>query len=146
MEFITNSPKETEEVGKNLVKELKGGDIVLLNGDLGAGKSTFVKGIAMGLKIKRTINSPTFTLMNVYTLDKEINKIKKLIHIDTFRLKDGEALLEIGAKDYVGQKDTLTLIEWPEKVQKLIKDKAIIEIDFIQSEENIRKIVVKDEE
>ena len=77
MEFITNSPNETEEVGKNLVKKLKGGDIVLLNGDLGAGKSTFVKGIAMGLKIKRTINSPTFTLMNVYTLDKEINKIKK---------------------------------------------------------------------
>ena len=146
MEFITNSPNETEEVGKNLVKKLKGGDIVLLNGDLGAGKSTFVKGIAMGLKIKRTINSPTFTLMNVYTLDKEINKIKKLIHIDTFRLKDEEALLEIGAEDYVGQKDTLTLIEWPGKVQELIADKDIIEIDFIQAEKNRRKIVIKDEE
>ncbi|MCF6276371.1 MAG: tRNA (adenosine(37)-N6)-threonylcarbamoyltransferase complex ATPase subunit type 1 TsaE [Candidatus Magasanikbacteria bacterium] len=146
MEFITNSPTETEEVGKNLVKELKGGDIILLNGELGAGKSTFVKGIAQGLKIKRTINSPTFTLMNVYTLDKEKNGIKKLIHIDTYRLKDEEALIEIGAEDYIGKKDTLTLIEWPEKVQELIADKDIIEIDLIQAEENRRKIVIRGEE
>lgn len=127
MLFTTNSQLETELVGKKLATKLKGGDILLLSGDLGVGKTSLVKGIAKGLGIKHEITSPTFTLMNVYEIG-----IKKLIHIDTYRLKDekspyggspaGRELLEIGVEDYLGKPNTICIIEWPEKISGLLKN------------------------
>ena len=101
MEITTKNTEETTEFGKNLADQLNGGDILLLVGELGAGKTTLVKGLAAGLKIQHEITSPTFTLMNTYPL--EGNKIKTVVHIDTYRLKDREELLEIGVEDYLGK-------------------------------------------
>lgn len=116
---ITTSSSETESFGKNLATKLNGGDILLLSGELGAGKTSLVKGIAKGLKIKHEINSPTFTLMNVYPVKN--SKIKTLIHIDTYRLEDEKELIEIGVEDYLGKPDTVCIIEWPEKIIDLLK-------------------------
>ncbi len=103
---------------------------MLLSGDLGAGKTSLIKGIAVGLGIKQKITSPTFTLMNVYEIGNKKLEIKKLIHIDTYRLKDEKELLEIGVEDYLGRPDTICAIEWPEKISGLLKNRKTIKINL----------------
>lgn len=123
MAITTRSDQETKDVAKKLATTLKGGDVVCLHGELGAGKTTFVKGLAEGLDITEMITSPTFTLMNVYELPEKKLKnteIKKLIHIDTYRLKNEQELIAIGVEDYLGQPGVVTVIEWPEKVVGLL--------------------------
>lgn len=146
MTTITNSLQETEKFGIKLSQKLKSGHIVLLSGDLGAGKTSIVKGIAKGFGIKNEITSPTFTLMNIYDIkDKKINT---LVHIDTYRLKHEKELVEIGIEDYLGKENTVCLIEWPEKIIDLLKnpnlDKEKIMIINIEHSEdsNQRKITI----
>ncbi|MBI5221354.1 MAG: tRNA (adenosine(37)-N6)-threonylcarbamoyltransferase complex ATPase subunit type 1 TsaE [Candidatus Magasanikbacteria bacterium] len=134
----TNGAQETTDFGKNLADKLNGGDILLLEGELGAGKTTLVKGLAAGLGIQYEITSPTFTLMNTYPVNSD--KIKTLVHIDTYRLKDEEELIEIGVEDYLGKPDTLCIIEWPEKVSGLLKNKITTTITIEHDEDNQRKI------
>ena len=136
MNQITKSNKETIEFGKELAQKLIGGDILLLNGDLGAGKTTLVKGLAAGLDVTEEITSPTFTLMNVYDSKNKL----KLVHIDTYRLKNQEELLEIGVEDYLGEKNIICVIEWPEKIKGLLKNKKTISVDIEHVDENSRKI------
>lgn len=138
MEIISRTTEETTEFGKKLASQLKGGDILLLEGELGAGKTTLVKGLAVGLGIQNEITSPTFTLMNIYPVNSD--KIKTLVHIDTYRLKDKEELIEIGAEDYLGQPSTLCIVEWPEKIAGLLKDKKTITVTIEHSADNQRKI------
>ncbi len=140
MQKITHTTEETITFGEEIAKTLNGGDIVCLNGDLGAGKSTLAKGIALGLGIVKKITSPTFTLMNMYDVDDE--KIKKLIHIDTYRLKNEEDLIDIGVEDFLGQPDTVCIIEWPEKIQNLLKNKKMFDIT-IKHLDHGREIIVK---
>ena len=88
--IFTSSERETKELGKKFVSFLKGGDILLLKGDLGAGKTVFVKGLARGLKIKKIIRSPSFLILKIYKIPKEVSKKRKakyLIHFDFYRLK-----------------------------------------------------------
>jgi tRNA threonylcarbamoyladenosine biosynthesis protein TsaE len=92
--IITKSEKETFELGKNFSEKLKGGEVIGLIGELGAGKTVFTKGLGKGLKIKEVISSPTFVLMKIY---KTKNKnIKSLIHIDAYRLQSEKDLEIIG--------------------------------------------------
>lgn len=140
MEKILNSEQKTIEFGEELSQQLHGGDILFLSGDLGAGKTTLTKGIAKGLGIKDNITSPTFTLMNIYKTNNNI--IKKMVHIDTYRLEDENKLYEIGAEDYVGAPDSVCLIEWPEKIEQLTKGKKIITIK-IEHVNNAIKITVE---
>ena len=151
---LLNSPEETFVYGKKLAAKLKGGDILLLSGELGAGKTSLVKGIAAGLGIKNKITSPTFTLMNVYDVrNTKTTKIRKLVHIDTYRLTDekapyggspaGRELLEIGAEDYLGKPDTICVIEWPEKIANLLQGKKTIPVTLEHGREpNQRKIKI----
>ena len=115
-----------------------------LYGDLGAGKTTLTKGIAEGLGVKETITSPTFALMNVYNIKtlKRENK-KTLVHIDTYRLKNEQELIDIGAEDYLGDKDTICIIEWPEKISTLLQNKKTISVEIEHVEEKTREIIIK---
>lgn len=117
-----NSPQETFAYGKKLSAKLKGGDILLLSGELGAGKTSLIKGLAAGLGIKNEITSPTFALMNIYKVKSPKSKVQSLVHIDTYRLKDENELIEIGVEDYLGHPDTICAIEWPEKISGLLKN------------------------
>ncbi len=145
MKKITNSPEETEKFGIELSAKLEGGDIILLSGNLGAGKTALVKGIAKGFSIKNTITSPTFTLMNVYPVNQKSTAINQLIHIDTYRLKDENELIEIGAQDYLGKPNTICLIEWPDKIEGILQkydQKNFISIEIKQLENsNEREII-----
>jgi len=129
MSFIIKTEQQMIELGKKIAIDLHGGDVVLLYGDLGAGKTTLTKGIALGLGVKNNIVSPTFTLMQVYDIKAlKHESIKTLIHIDTYRLEDEKQLLEIGAQDYIGDPETVCVIEWAEKVEGLLKDCKIKKI------------------
>lgn len=142
MQITTNSEKETIELGKKIAKDLSGGDILLLKGELGAGKTTFVKGLAQGLEIENIINSPTFTLMNIYKTEGDFDGIKKIAHIDTYRLEDEDDLVDIGVTDYLGEENTLCIVEWPEKIEGLLKNLKTIEITIEHLASDKRKITI----
>lgn len=142
MEKIITSLQETIEFGKMLSQQLSGGDILFLYGELGAGKTSLTKGIAKGLGIKDEITSPTFSIMNIYntTTLEHYNNITTLVHIDTYRLNSKEEFCNIGALDYIGQPNTITIIEWPEKIEELLNNKKITKIK-IEHLDNGRKII-----
>lgn len=140
MQFQSNSEQETKNIAKEIAASLQGGDIVLLTGELGAGKSTFTRGVAEYFNITENVTSPTFTLMNIYPVEN--NKIKQLVHIDTYRLENEEQLTEIGAEDYLGAPNTICFVEWPEKIQNLIKEKKIVKIKIEHTGEG-REITIK---
>ncbi len=142
MNYITKSDSESKELGKKIAKHIKGEEIICLYGELGAGKTTLVKGIAEGLGVTNEITSPTFTLMNVYPINNKQLTINNLIHIDTYRLKNEQELIDIGAADYVGQPETVTIIEWPEKISNLLKNKKVINIFIDHQNNNSRLITV----
>ena len=141
MEFKTVTPEDMMDVGKKIGTLLKGGDIILLYGELGSGKSTLVKGIAEVLGVKETANSPTFTLMNVYDIKKD--NIKKLVHVDTYRLKDQQDLEDIGIDEYMRDENSVCIFEWPDKLGNLMQDKNPIKITIEYLDKERRKILVE---
>ncbi len=143
MELFTHSEGETIQAGKQIANSLKAGDIVLLFGNMGAGKTTMTKGIAQGLGIQKHITSPTFPLMNVYALNNPDSDIKNFVHIDTYRLKNQEELIAIGVEDYLGKPDTITLIEWPEKIQELLSNKTVKKITLEHVDGESRRLVIE---
>jgi len=140
MLITTNSTEETKELAEDFAKKLKGGEILALKGDLGSGKTTFVQGLARELKIKERITSPTFVILNLHQADKGLS----LAHFDLYRLKDEVDLEGIGATDYLGKKNIISVIEWPEKAKKLLP-KNTIWINFDHLDENKRKITIENE-
>ena len=117
--YITHNQDETREVGHKLAALLPNGSVVLLKGDLGAGKTTFVRGVAEALGITEKITSPTFNIMKLY-----LKGSKPLVHIDAYRLEDHN--VDIGLDEFIGIDRGLTFIEWPDYIKNLIPDNAII--------------------
>ena len=140
--FITNSPQETKELAKDFVPKLKGGEVLGLIGELGAGKTVFVKGLAEGLGIKATVNSPTFVLMKIYDSQKSGVKGQNLVHVDAYRINRPGELLAIGLGEYLSNKNSLVVIEWAEKVKKILPSNSII-INFNIRNNNQRIIRIK---
>lgn len=145
--YTTSSAQETIEVGKKIAANLKPGSVVLLYGNLGSGKTTFVKGIAIGLGITDDIVSPTFTLMNVYSpkLSTENCELSTVIHIDTYRLKNADEFVSIGAFDFIGQPGTITLIEWPDLILPLLIKFSPISISLRQEKNEQTRTITIDE-
>jgi len=123
MKIISKSETDTYKLANDLANLIKGGDTILLNGDLGAGKTTFVKGFAKAKGVKENVTSPTFTLLKTYqTLDYQI------VHVDAYRL-DNELFEELD--DYIGN-DTVIFIEWSEHmINSLFKEYLAINIKYI---------------
>ncbi len=137
--ITTNSEQETFDWAKKFAQELKGGEIIGLTGDLGAGKTVFAKGLADGLGVKNTVTSPTFVIMKVYEIKNKELRIKNLAHIDAYRLKSERDIVAIGADEYFERKDTVTVIEWPENIKKILPKKTIF-IEF-KIQKNTRTII-----
>lgn len=123
--IITKSEKETFAFARKFASGLSGGEVLALYGDLGSGKTAFTKGLAKGLGVKNIITSPTFVLMKVY----DYSRNKKLVHIDAYRLGGGNDLEMIGASDYFGDKNSVVVIEWAEKVKGILP-KNVVKIKF----------------
>jgi len=121
-EFITNSAEETVELGRRLAAELKPPKLVLLHGDLGAGKTTMVKGIAEAFEAasQDDVTSPTFTLIHEYR-GPEVS----VYHIDLYRIETARELETLGLDELIADERNLVLVEWGEKFPKLVRDKDI---------------------
>lgn len=142
MIFISKSPSQTKKFAQKLAKKLKGGQILALIGDLGGGKTCFTKGLAQGLGIKKLIISPSFVLMKIYSIRKK-RGAKQLCHIDLYRLKRPSDIINLGAQEYLGQKNTICVIEWANKIRSVLKPYKKIMINFQFVDKNTRKIILK---
>lgn len=143
MEFLSKSEKDTQKIAQNFAKKVKMPAIILLYGDLGAGKTHFTKGFAKGLGYKSIVTSPTFTIMNIY----EGGRLP-IYHFDMYRLSSADEAREIGFEEYLNMEtlNGISIVEWPENVKGLINDKVIkIKIEK-QKDENSRRILIEGEE
>jgi len=134
MIYKTTSAAETEAVGFALAKQLKKGDIVKMYGDLGAGKTAFVRGLARGLSYDGIVQSPTFSLCNVY------EGAATLYHFDLYRLRGPEDLEGIGFFDYL-EEDAVFAIEWCERAEDVLPDTCHT-VRIAHVDENTREICV----
>ena len=134
MEFVTNSPEETEELGERLGRALSPGDVVAFTGDLGAGKTAFTRGIARGLGIGDRVTSPTFAIVNEY----EGGRLP-LFHFDMYRLTSSDELFDIGWEDYLAR-GGVCAVEWSENVTEAMEDAVSVTIDVLG--ENTRRITI----
>lgn len=118
--LFTNSPEETEALAEGIARSLKPGDCIGLVGELGAGKTCFVRGIAAGLGVKVYVKSPSFTIINIY----EGGRLP-LYHIDLYRLSGVAELRETGLEDYIYGKG-ISVIEWVDKAPELVADCSLV--------------------
>lgn len=140
MNFITKSLAQTINLGEYFARSLKGGEIIIAYGDLGAGKTAFAKGLAKGLKVKQIVNSPTFNIMKVYQGDK-----LNFYHIDAYRLEDKNAVSDIGLDEVIGNQDGICFVEWPQFISFLLKDgQKVYTLHFKQIDLNTRMISFKE--
>ena len=134
MEYITHSETETEALGEKLAPRFRPGDVVALYGDLGAGKTAFVRGMARGLKSPNRVTSPTFTIVNEY--EGEI----PLFHFDMYRLGGADELFGIGWDDYLAR-GGICVVEWSENVEDIF-DGTEYSVTIEKLSEDDRKITV----
>lgn len=120
---VADGDEATQKVAAQLARTLKGGEVIALYGELGAGKTTFVKGLARALGVTDVVTSPTFVLMNEYRAHSK--KISRLVHIDCYRLDRPGQLTEIGGDEYFGEAHTVVAIEWPERANTVLPKDAI---------------------
>ena len=136
---LTHSKEETMQLAKSIADKLPNGITLTFSGDLGAGKTTFVRGLAEGLGITEVVQSPTFNIMKIYLKAK-----RPLIHIDAYRLADIDT--DIGLDEYIGYETGITVIEWPMYIEKLIPDFSIeVEITNLGDDNRQLKFKLKDQ-
>ncbi len=136
IEYISNSTEETEEIASNLATELKKGDFVAMFGDLGVGKTAFVRGLAKILTPSASVKSPTYTVVNEYR-----GEGIKLFHFDVYRIEDDDDLYSIGFYDYV--KRGISVCEWSENIPWAIPEGARrVTIERLPDDVNKRRITI----
>ena len=134
-----HSPRETIEFAENIGKKLKNGDIIAYKGGLGAGKTTFTRGIALGMGLPDDVSSPTFAIVNEYRNEKAV-----LYHFDMYRIMNEESLETTGFFDYLDGNSVIAA-EWSENIEEFLPENTIfIEIEIIG--ENSRRIEVTGDE
>ncbi len=132
--IITQSEEDTKSVASQFSEVIKPGDIIALNGNLGSGKTFFVKGVCMNFNIT-AVQSPTFAIVNEYSGDK------KVYHFDFYRLRNMEELLDIGFEDYLNDSEAILFIEWADKLKDILPaDRYEININFV--DEKSREIII----
>ena len=137
MQTITHSPDETRALGRKLAQAVQGGTVVAFTGDLGAGKTAFVSGMAEGLGIEERVTSPTFTIVNEY----EGGRLP-LFHFDMYRLGSADELFHIGWEDYLAR-NGVCAVEWSENVEEAL-DGDTIRVDISRGQdENTRIITIE---
>lgn len=143
---FSRSEEETMRLGNEFARVLKNGDVVALYGDLGAGKTEFIKGICEYFDVKEIVTSPTFTIMNHYNGENNDNDVV-LYHIDLYRINNKEELLQIGFKDCIFSDRSIKLVEWAEKAEDMFPaSHYIVEILPDIDDENFRTVNIKREE
>lgn len=134
MDLFSRSPEQTRRIGMRLGRALQAGDVICLQGDLGAGKTTFVQGIAQGWGSLDLVSSPTFIIVNVY---RDADQ-KQLFHMDAYRLDSAHEAEELDIDSMLAQGSVL--IEWPERMIRLIpRERLWIKLEYMNEEEREMK-------
>jgi len=148
--YLTKNPSQTKKLGELLAKKFlkekkqKRAKVLGLAGELGGGKTTFLQGFAKGLGIKEKITSPTFVMMKKFRIStKTYNlKPKTFVHIDCYRIEKPKEILDLGFKEIISDSQNLVVIEWAEKIRKIMPQNTIwLKFDFL--DKNKRKITIK---
>lgn len=141
-EYLAHSPEETKKIAAELAATLKGGEVILAYGPMGAGKTAFAQGLGKALGVTRVINSPTFNLMKVYQ-----GNGMTFYHVDCYRLENvDEEKKDIGLDEIVGEKNSIVYIEWPMYLSKdLIDYHPVIKVTLTYLDEELRKLSIEDE-
>ena len=134
-EFISHSVADTESFARQLAKTFVGGEVLLLHGELGAGKTHFVKGLAAGLGVDDVITSPTFALHNSYEGRLTLN------HFDFYRIDDSEEVVVLGLNEFFYDRQAVSAIEWSENIADLLP-KGCISVIIEKIDNDTRKITV----
>ena len=137
MKIISRSEADTERAGEALAESLPGGSVVKLYGDLGAGKTAFVRGMARGMGISCRVSSPTFTIVNEYA-----GGGKELLHFDMYRLSNAQELLDIGWDDYLAREAAVIAVEWSENVEDVF-DGGEIAVRIEKRSDSEREITIE---
>ena len=135
MEYITANERETEALGAAFGAKIADGSVVAMYGDLGAGKTAFVRGMARGMGITERVSSPTFTIVNEYLGDRT------LIHFDMYRLGSADELFDIGWEDYIAR-GAVCAVEWSENVEEAFYGDEII-LTIEKTSDTSRKITIE---
>ena len=135
MEFLTNSPAETEAIGVALAQVLTPGTVIAYRGDLGAGKTAFTRGLARGLGYREMVTSPTYTIVNEY-----LGGRLPLFHFDMYRLASADDLWDIGWDDYL-ERGGVCAVEWSENVEEALENPIVITIE--KTGEESRRITME---
>lgn len=130
MQYTVTTLEETKNVATEFVGTLKGGEIIGLEGDLGAGKTTFVQGMAKALGITEPVRSPTYTIVKMYETTHPT--IKHLIHADLYRLDGPVDLRSLGMEEWLGRDDVIIVIEWAERLDE--KSDIVVSLGEVQSD------------
>lgn len=133
----TKSEIETEQLGFEFAKSLVPGDIIALYGDLGSGKTEFVKGICDYFQVEEIVTSPTFTIVNKYTSTLD-DSLLYIYHIDLYRIEKETELVEIGFSEYLNDANAITIIEWAEKTTFDFSKSIKIKISTDEENDNVR--------
>ena len=133
MKYVSHSVEDTMNIAEKLASKFTGGEVVLLNGDLGVGKTVFTKGIALGLNVQDLITSPTFTIVREYDGER-----LKLYHFDMYRVEDEDELYELGLDEYFND-NSVCVIEW-NKIK--VKSDKVYTIDIKRINDTEREIVI----
>ncbi len=135
--FISHNIEETKELAKKIANQLCAGKVVLLYGTLGAGKTTFTKALIKELGFDGVVTSPTFSIYNVYQAKMPV------YHFDMYRIEDEGEATEIGIDEIFEDKNAISIVEWPEKVEQMLPEDAM-KIKIYIIDENTRKFVVEE--
>lgn len=138
MIFYSHSEASTLQLGSAMATCLKWGDTVTLFGDLGAGKTVLSRGVARGLGITEAVTSPTFTVVQEYRLPSN----KFFFHLDMYRIDNEEAALAFGIEDFIYAPDAITIIEWPERIPKLLPPEQTITLTLEHTNHDLRAISI----
>lgn len=116
----TKSEKETRAFAREFAGSLKGGEVLVLTGDLGGGKTTFTRGLAEGLDLDGAVTSPTFVIMQIYKPKKSSPKKLTLYHYDLYRIKTVDELYNLGFEDFLNDEKAVVILEWGEKFLEVL--------------------------
>lgn len=139
MMYTTHNEQETKKVAEAFAQTLHGGEIIFLNGELGSGKTTFVRGVAEALGFTDHVRSPTFTLVHRYPIKHP--SIKQILHVDFYRIDDPSEIPPLALEEELGSPDTVAFIEWPERVVNVFSPTHRIEFTVGESQHEIHIIL-----
>ncbi len=133
--IITRSAAETEAAGERLAARLTGGTVLCLSGDLGGGKTTFMKGLARACGVATPITSPTFLVEAIYKGKRQKAKVKNVYHFDVYRVKDSAEILALGWEEVLADPSGLVVVEWAERIKDILPPRCLwVRFKFIDAD------------